>query len=304
MATNFPTSLDTLTNPTGTDTLASPDHAGQHADANDAIEALQAKVGVDGSAVTTSLDYKVAQLSIPSGVMQMFAGSTAPSGWLVCDGSAVSRFTYSALFAVIGTTFGAGNGSTTFNVPDLRSRAPMGAGTGTGLTARTLGGQVGAEAVTIGSGNLPTHQHAIDHDHGSVTSSNDIGDHTHGVDPPATASGGISANHQHYTGGHSHNYNFSTDAAGGTARARLTNAGGGTGSGGILSSDAGWSGFVSSDHAHTTDIGAFNTGGESANHNHTVDLPNFTGSSGNGGFANTALNVVNPFLIVTFIIKA
>ena len=61
MATNFPSSLDALTNPTGSDTLASLDHAGQHADSNDAIEALQAKVGVDSSAVTSSLDYKVAQ---------------------------------------------------------------------------------------------------------------------------------------------------------------------------------------------------------------------------------------------------
>ena len=59
MATNFPASLDALTNPTGSDTLASPDHAGQHADSNDAIEALQAKVGVNSSAVVTSLDYKV-----------------------------------------------------------------------------------------------------------------------------------------------------------------------------------------------------------------------------------------------------
>jgi len=57
MATNFPTSIDALTNPTSGDTLASPDHAGQHANANDAIEALQAKVGVNSSAVTTSLDY-------------------------------------------------------------------------------------------------------------------------------------------------------------------------------------------------------------------------------------------------------
>ena len=62
MATNFPTSLDSLTNPTATDTLDSPPHDTQHADANDAIEALQAKVGVDGSAVTTSLDYKVGNL--------------------------------------------------------------------------------------------------------------------------------------------------------------------------------------------------------------------------------------------------
>jgi len=58
MATNFPTSLDSLTNPSGTDSMSSPSHAGQHADANDAIEALQAKVGVDGSAVTSSLDFR------------------------------------------------------------------------------------------------------------------------------------------------------------------------------------------------------------------------------------------------------
>ena len=62
MATNFPTSLDSITNPTGTDSMSSPSHAGQHADANDAIEALQAKVGVDSSAVTTSHDYKIGTL--------------------------------------------------------------------------------------------------------------------------------------------------------------------------------------------------------------------------------------------------
>lgn len=62
MATNFPTGLDALTNPISTDTLNSPSHAGQHTDANDAIEALQAKVGVNGSTVTTSHDYKIAEL--------------------------------------------------------------------------------------------------------------------------------------------------------------------------------------------------------------------------------------------------
>ena len=62
MATNFPTSLDSLTNPLSTDTLNSPSHADQHANVNDAVEALEAKVGVNSSAVTTSLDYRVAQL--------------------------------------------------------------------------------------------------------------------------------------------------------------------------------------------------------------------------------------------------
>ena len=63
------------------------------------------------------------------GMVVPFAGSTAPSGWLICDGAAISRSTYSALFAVIGTTYGAGDGSTTFNIPDLQDRILQGAGT-------------------------------------------------------------------------------------------------------------------------------------------------------------------------------
>lgn len=72
MATSFPTSLDALTNPTSGNTLASPSHAGQHADANDAIEALQAKVGVTASAVTTSLDYIVSQATQKSRTMMTY----------------------------------------------------------------------------------------------------------------------------------------------------------------------------------------------------------------------------------------
>ena len=62
MATNFPTSLDNLTNPAGSDPVNNPSHASKHANINDAIETLEAKVGVDNSAVTTSLDYRVTQL--------------------------------------------------------------------------------------------------------------------------------------------------------------------------------------------------------------------------------------------------
>lgn len=67
---------------------------------------------------------------LPPGVLVPYGGSSAPSGWLLCDGSAVSRTTYAALFAILSTTYGAGDGSTTFNLPDLRGRAPVGAGTG------------------------------------------------------------------------------------------------------------------------------------------------------------------------------
>ena len=65
------------------------------------------------------------------GSMQIFAGSTVPDGYLLCDGSAVSRTTYADLFAVIGTTWGSGDGSTTFNIPDMREVAPVGVGTST-----------------------------------------------------------------------------------------------------------------------------------------------------------------------------
>lgn len=76
--------------------------------------------------------------SSPTGAVIGFAGSSAPSGWLLCDGSAVSRTTYADLFTAIGTSYGVGDGSTTFNLPDLRGRVPVGVGQGSGLTNRAL----------------------------------------------------------------------------------------------------------------------------------------------------------------------
>ena len=78
MAVNFPTSLDTLTNPTPTDYLNSPSHSTQHANANDILEALEAKVGVDGSAVATSHDYKISNGWIPLGACT-YEGADAPT---------------------------------------------------------------------------------------------------------------------------------------------------------------------------------------------------------------------------------
>lgn len=73
-----------------------------------------------------TLRIAIVSSALPAGMVTPFAGSTAPSGWLLCDGSAVSRTTYAALFAAIGTTYGTGNGSTTFNLPDLRGRVAAG----------------------------------------------------------------------------------------------------------------------------------------------------------------------------------
>ncbi|MFM2091072.1 MAG: Microbacterium phage TinyTimothy [Planctomycetota bacterium] len=86
-------------------------------------------------------------------------GTTDPPGFLVCDGRAVSRTTYAALFARLGTSWGAGNGSTTFNIPDLQGRVPIGAGTGSGLTARTVSQSGGAETHTLTENQMPNHGH-------------------------------------------------------------------------------------------------------------------------------------------------
>src|SRR6185436_2450639 len=82
-----------------------------------------------------------------------------PAGWLLCDGRAVSRTAYPALFGALSTVWGVGDGSTTFNLPDLRGRAPIGAGTGTGLSARALGASVGAETHTLTTAQMPAHNH-------------------------------------------------------------------------------------------------------------------------------------------------
>jgi microcystin-dependent protein len=107
---------------------------------------------VDGvtSAIQTQFDNNT-----PVGVVHMWVGTSTPTGnWLLCQGQAVSRTTYSSLFSVIGTAYGVGDNTTTFNLPDLRGRVPMGAGTGRNvansadLTARTLGAKI-SDAETV-----------------------------------------------------------------------------------------------------------------------------------------------------------
>ncbi len=93
------------------------------------------------------------------GAVEEFAGSFAPRGWALCAGQLLPINQNQALFALIGTTYG-GNGTTTFALPDLRGRVPVGTRTGAGLTPIALGEQGGQENVTLTTANLPAHNHA------------------------------------------------------------------------------------------------------------------------------------------------
>ena len=114
---------------------------------------------------------------LPSGVILPFAGGPGalptgiiqdiPSGWLLCAGAAVSRNAYSALFAIIGTTYGAGDGVTTFNLPDLNGRVPVGKGANAAVSALN-----NSDLLADASRN-PNHTHPIPHTH-------NMGSHTHG----------------------------------------------------------------------------------------------------------------------------
>lgn len=102
----------------------------------------------------------LASAALPIGGMMPYGGSADPAGgfWLICDGRPLSRTLYSGLYSVIGTSFGAGDGSTTFNLPDTKGRTLVGAGQGAGLTARARGDKYGAETVTLTPGQVPVLQ--------------------------------------------------------------------------------------------------------------------------------------------------
>lgn len=124
---------------------------------------------------TANTSYNVAPIpsdspgasALPIGAITMWSTATAPSGWLLCDGTAVSRFVYASLFAVIGTTYGVGDGSSTFNVPNFAGRVPRGVDGST----YTLAGTGGNDNVVLAANQLPNHGHTITdpgHTHGSL----------------------------------------------------------------------------------------------------------------------------------------
>lgn len=196
----------------------------------DGSRALSGPIGGATPTSSTHLTTKsYVDTRIPSGSMQMYGGAASPSGWLLCNGTAVSRTTYADLFAVVGTTYGTGDGSTTFNLPNLKNRFPVGAG-----DVYTPGDQGGLASVTLTNAEMPSHTH--------------VGpSHNHTVNPPNTA-----------TSGDTHDHSLDTSInnwENGQSKVHMQPGNADSGR------ESNVSGAISNEtHSHTVDIAQFNSG--------------------------------------------
>jgi microcystin-dependent protein len=128
---------------------------------------------------------EVFERAVPLGSVTMWAGDSGdvPTGWDLCDGSAISRSTYSDLYTLLGTTFGSGDGSTTFNLPDMRDRFVVGVGTSYSRNAK--GGS---------TSNDISHTHTVNsHTHSTGTHSHTVNSHTHSVPSHTHSQGNMTA---------------------------------------------------------------------------------------------------------------
>lgn len=238
-----------------------------------------------------------------TGVITAFGGSSAPTGWLLCDGTAVSRSTYADLFAVVSTTYGSGDGSTTFNLPDLKGKVPVGKDASQ-TEFDTLGETGGAKTVTLSSSEIPSHVHNVSaYSHTASVGSTDIS-HTH------TFSGTVAGDGAHthtitVSDTHQHPINYSGRTSGTTGGYGVID---GTGySGTFIQTGSNTAGSItasaaSSTHSHTYS-GTTSAASISMDHNHSISIDNHaaknTDATGGGG----AHNNLQPYIVVNYIIK-
>jgi microcystin-dependent protein len=211
----------------------------------------------------------------PAGLISCYAGQNAPDGWLICDGSEVSKVTYSSLFSVIGNNYGSPTNPSNFALPNLTQKFPLGKS-----GSNNLGNSSGNSTITLTTNQLPSHSHTGTTNsnglHSHTGNTNTTGTHTHSINDP----------------GHTHTQTTINDD--------FNNSGGnppgfGADSAGIRiwqNIDYSFTGITlrpDGDHSHS-----LNTN-EEGSHTHTFT----TNSTGSG----SSINIMNPYLVVNYIIK-
>lgn len=248
---------------------------------------------------------------LPVGTMMYWAGPTAsiPAGWLICDGSAVNRLTYSNLhahMAFISYPYGSGDGSTTFNIPDARGRA---------LRHGTSPVSSGAETYTLADADVVAHSHTVNHSHGLTSHTHAGSDHSH----PGVSHGHAAVPHNHGAstpggGLHEHSYFVQNNVNPGTTYLRTsTNA---PAPGGLTVHASG-----GGNHDHNfaasagpsiasvgTQIEIFSNSPASTTTTQSADASTGEASSTvtaiNGGSARSSISLMQPFVVLNVIIKA
>ena len=235
-------------------------------------------------------------LALPIGTIQLHTAAAAPTAtgnggtWLICDGTAISMTTYSALYALVGTTYGVGDGANTFNVPDLRSRSPIGFNTASlsGRSTRAIAANGGEESHALSEGELDQHKHSI----ANIT-------HTHGITDVNHAHSGTTASASAVISdpGHVHSLQTSVSSwsGGGDYAATGTHIGNAQAT---PNSGSKTTGITDSGHSHTFDTSSVGTGLTATD----AGLTNITETGETG--SNTAHNTMHPFLVVQYIILA
>ena len=230
-------------------------------------------VSIDGSQNVSLASTLAGQVDL-TGCIQLCAASNAPnSNWKICNGDAISRSTYSALFGVIGTTYGAGDGSSTFNIPDLQSRVPIGKSGTYGL------GSTGGAATVASSGSVGAITPA-----GTVSTSVSVNNHT------LTTS--QIPSHSHFTSSSGNGFPNQVQSNGALTVTSKSNGG------------AGNNDYIFFGVSGQADQSPSQSVGGGGGHNHGASASSsFSGNSVTPSYTGSATSVVQPYVALNYIIR-